>query len=161
MVGTCFAQVDPESSSNSDKMSTTVITRTITKSSKGTDVSVKKEMMTAEEALALEQDGSTNQAVKRKPLVVKKSTTFVSDGDNYQIEPDAKGFLITIVKNGTEKRFGKIRKMSRPNAYLLVTDEGNSFGYFNTKGDFVVESYDPSKDKIVVDSFAINKDDFK
>lgn len=158
---TGFAQVDTDPIKNTDKMSTTVITKTITKSSNGTDVSIKKEVMTAEEALALEQDGSTNQAVNRKPLVVTTSTTFISDGMEFLIKPDAKGFVMSIVKNGDEKKYGIIRKMSRPNAYLLVTDAGNAFGYFNSEGDFVVESYDPAKDMIVVDSFAISEDDLR
>lgn len=146
---------------NTDEVKETVVTKTTVKSSLGEDVSIKKQERIAKQNLALEQDGTTNQRLNRKPVVVESSTTFVSGGRDYVIQPDAKGFLITIVKNGKKQDFGKIRKMSRPNAYLLVTEEGNAFGYFNDEGDFVVESYDPAKDAIVADSFAISKNDLK
>lgn len=151
-----FAQVE-----NTDTLKETTVTKTTVKSSLGEDVSIKKQERIAKQKLALEQDGTTNQTVNRKPVVVETSTTFVYDGEDYIIEPDPKGFLITIVKDGNESDYGKIRKMSRPNAYLLVTETGNAFGYFNAKGDFVVESYDPVNDVIVVDSFAISEDDLK
>lgn len=151
-----FAQVE-----NTDTVKETTVVKTTVKSSLGEEVSVKKQERIAKQKLALEQDGTTNQTVNRKPVVVETSTTFVSDGEDYIIEPDPKGFVITIVKEGKKSDYGKIRKMSRPNAYLLVTESGNAFGYFNAEGDFVVESYDPINDVIVVDSFSISEDDLK
>lgn len=159
--GAAFSQVDTEPIKNTDEMSTTIITKTTTKTSNGTDVDIKREVITAKEALALEQDGSTNQSLNRKPLIVTKTTTFISDGEKYKITPDNKGFVITIAKNGNEREYAKLRKLSRPNAYIVVTKQGNAFGYFNAEGDFIVESYDPVKDSILVDNFAINEDSLR
>jgi hypothetical protein len=144
---------------NTDKIEKTVTTRTTVKSSLGEEVKVKKEKVSAAQELVVEKDGTTNQGVRYKPVKVSKKTVFESGGEQFEITPDPKGYSITILKNGNKKSYGKIRKMSRPNAYLLITDEGNAFGYFNQKGDFIVESYDAKNDKISVETFAISKAD--
>lgn len=156
-----FSQNDSKTVANKDVLSKTIITKTITKTSKGTNVDTKRVELTAAEALALEQDGSTNQSVSRKPLSVTKKTSFELDGNTYLFEPDDKGILIISTKNGQRSNFGKIRKMQRSNSYLLVTKKGNSFGYFNGKGDFIVESYDPIDDSFTVMKFNISKKDLK
>ncbi|HET8837978.1 MAG TPA: hypothetical protein VFM82_03190 [Flavobacteriaceae bacterium] len=155
-----FAQKDSEAA-NKDILSQTIITKTITKTSKGTDVDTKRVELTAAEALALEQDGTTNQHVYRKPLGVTKKTSFSLDGNTYLFEPDDKGILIISTKEGKKSNFGKIRKMERPNSYLLITKQGNSFGYFNNQGDFIVESYDPMDDSFTVMKFNVKKEDFE
>lgn len=153
-----FSQVDTEPIKNTDKISTTIITKTITETSNGTDVDIKREVISGQQALALEQDGSTNQSVNRKPLLVTKTTTFISEGESYRIAPDSKGFVISIAKNGNEEKFATLRKLSRPNAYVVISaTEENAFGYFDAEGNFIVERYDPAKDEIVLDTFTINK----
>lgn len=156
MSSTLFAQ-----RGNTDKIEKTVTTRTTIKSSLGEDVKVKKEKISAQQELVVEKDGTTNQTVRYKPVQASKKTLFESGGERFMIAPDSKGYKITIMEDGVNKRYGKIRKMSRPNAYLLITDDGNAFGYFNEKGDFIVESYDAKNDKIVMETFAISKEDLK
>lgn len=146
---------------NTDKIEKTVTTKTTVKSSLGEDVKVKKEKVSAQQELVVENDGTVNQSVHYKPVKATKTTLFESGGDNYEISPDPKGYTIKVFENGRKRNYGKIRKMSRPNAYLLITDEGNAFGYFNQKGDFVVESYNRNTDEISVETFSISKKDLK
>ncbi len=154
------AQKDSDAG-NKDILSKTIITKTITKTSKGTDVDTKRVELTAEEVLALEQNGSTNQSISRRPLIVTKKTSFILSGNTYLFEPDENGIKIISIKNGQKSNYGKIRKMERPNTYLLVTEKGNSYGYFNDSGDFTVESYNPADDSFMVMKFNLNEKDLE
>lgn len=151
-------KTDSEEILSTDKIEKTVITKTTVKSSLGEDVSIKKAKISSKEALALEQDGTTNQSVNRRPLYTIKKAVFLSEGDEYLVEPDPKGYLVYTLENGEKRDYGKIRKTSQPNAYLMITDEGTAFGHFNEKGNFVVESYNPDQDKIVVRNFILSEE---
>ena len=63
---------------NEDKMTKTVTTKTKVKSSKGEEVAIKEKKYTAEQKLEVENNNQTNQAVRRDPVKIIESTTFVT-----------------------------------------------------------------------------------
>ena len=138
---------------NEDKMTKTVTTKTKVKSSKGEEVAIKEKKYTAEQKLEVENNNQTNQAVRRDPVKIIESTTFISDGKNYIIKPDANGYMMHQQKDGQTKIYGKIRKMPDRESYILVKENENAFGYFDNDGNFIVETYDPTNDKVILKKY--------
>lgn len=138
---------------NEDKMTKTVTTKTKVKSSKGEEVAVKEKKYTANQKLEVENNNKTNQAVRRKPVKISESTTFSTGGEDFTIQPDNKGYTMMKTKDGQSEMYGKIRKMPDRESYILVKDDENAFGYFDDDGNFIVESYDPNTDQVILKKY--------
>lgn len=106
----------------------------------------------------MENNRETNQQVTRSPQI-KKSRTFSIDNDNYTIKPDRNGYVMMKMENGREKVYGKIRKMESRNSYILILPNDQKFGYFDKKGNFMVEEYDADSDSVKLKKYRIHKDD--
>jgi len=94
--------------------------------------------------------------VNRKMVELKESTTFSTDGQNYTIQPEKNGYKMmmtgTTVRN---KMYGKLRKMPNRDGYILVKENENSFGHFDEDGNFIVHSYDPATDAVILKKYTI------
>jgi transcriptional regulator of aromatic amino acid metabolism len=141
---------------NEDKMTKTVTTKTKVKSSKGEEVAVKEKKYTAKQKLQVQNNNETNQGVNREMVKLEESTTFSTGSQNYTIQPDKNGYQMMVnEENGMKKMYGKIRKMPNRDGYILVKENENSFGYFDENGNFIVESYDPVSDSVILKKYTI------
>lgn len=138
-----------------DNLESTTTTKTTVRSSKGEKTSLNREKTKRKARLEVENNNETNQRVRRSQEV-SKTTRFSVDNNAYKITPDKNGYIMTMAgKNGTNKPFGKIRKMPDKEFYILTKKDGDSFGYFDRNGNFVVESYDPSSDSVVSKKYMV------
>ncbi|SHI51947.1 hypothetical protein SAMN04488096_102210 [Mesonia phycicola] len=138
---------------NEDKISKTVTTKTKIKSSAGEEVAIQEKKYTSKQALEVNDSNKVNQEAVRSAVEIKESTTFSVGNENYTIEPDKNGYVMMTHKNGEKKMYGKIRKMPDHEFYILVKENENSFGYFDEDKNFIVESYDPASDMVLLKKY--------
>ncbi|HLW31857.1 MAG TPA: hypothetical protein VKX40_06325 [Aequorivita sp.] len=145
---------------NKNKTSETVVTKTITTDSKGSDVKTQAVKETKEQVIALDasEANQTNQAIVMKPAEVDTEVTYGYDGNRFKFlsQKDEKGYrMMTVKDNKTQEEFA-IVKPSTQNGYYILSQKGeSSFGYFNADGNFVVERYDPKTDAIVSEIYRL------
>jgi len=138
---------------NEDKISKTVTTKTKVKSSAGEEVAIQEKKYTSKQALQVNDSNQVNQEAVRSAVEIKESTTFSIGNENYTIKPDENGYVMMAHKNGEKKMYGKIRKMPDHEFYILVKENENSFGYFDEDKNFIVESYDPASDTVLLKKY--------
>jgi len=142
---------------NEDTVKETVTKKTTVKSSKGENVSIEQKTRVKKEELNVENNNKTNQNVTRKAQI-SESTTFMVDENEYAIQPDKNGYVMSKVIDGNKKLHGKIRKMPDRDFYILTTpNNGDSFGYFDKDGNFIVETYDQKTDAVVLKKYKVEK----
>lgn len=115
-----------------------------------------------------EKGNKLNKNIKDTPVKVTKSETisgdgiatqtgsttyYTMDGKNYMFVKDRRGYKISTPQN---LNYGVLRKTSNGN-FIYKTDDKTSFGYFNQKGDFVVESYDNDGEGVIVETYTLIK----
>ena len=146
-------------------------TVTTIKDSDGEKTLVKSQNIQAVQNIELENADSKelNKNVKATPFQVTSTTqvtgpdgtmrtiavdrsAFYSMGENkYQVVIDKTGY--TIMNNG--KNFGVLRPTSNNN-YIYRTKDKISFGYFDEKGNLILETYDDKTDKMTVETYMLN-----
>ena len=109
-----------------------------------------------------------NKDIKDTPVKVTKSETisgdgiptqtgsityYTMDGKNFMFVKDRRGYKISTPQ---EPNYGVLRKTSNGN-FIYKTDDKTSFGYFNQKGDLVVESYDNDGEGVIVETYTLIK----
>lgn len=111
------------------------------------------------------ESNQLNKDIKQTPVRVQKSTSisgtgipeqeidrssyYSFNGRNYQFQSDNSGYRITSPDN---KEYGVLRKLSNGN-YIYRTKDKVSVGYFDDKGNLVVETYDDKNDRITVETY--------
>ncbi|MEW4924456.1 hypothetical protein [Algibacter sp. 2305UL17-15] len=89
-----------------------------------------------------------------------KETNYISEDKNYKFTPSDKGFDISFDNNNNEFEVtGKAWNSSNKGSYLVKGDNYNGVGYFNTKGEFVVEYYDEDSQSIKTMTYKEKEDD--
>ncbi len=79
---------------------------------------------------------------------------YTYNNKTYKFEPSEYGFQMSNDKaTANDNPFGKARLTSVSRFYLIESDGHNGIGYFNKDGSFVVEYYDPMKNKMVVKEY--------
>lgn len=142
------------------------------KDSDGEKKIVKKEEIKEVQNIEFENTGENtlNKEMKQTPVEVT-STTEVSvdgvtrsidvdrsayynlDGTRYEIAVDKSGYSI---KDTEGNNLGLLRKTSNNN-YLLVAKNKVSVGYFDKRGNLIVETYDDKNDVLVVEKYLVVK----
>lgn len=146
---------------NKNKKSETVVTKTAVTDKEGTNVSTKAVTRTKKQVLALEASdrNQTNQSVVMKPAVINTEVNYGLNGDRFKFtsQKDEDGYrLMTVKDNATNEEYAIIKPTSQNGYYIMSRDGNSSFGYFNDKGNFVVERYDPKKGAIVTDVYKLH-----
>jgi len=73
---------------------------------------------------------------------ITKETQFSNANKNYTFTPSIEGIDITFDNNNNEfVPYGKAWTSQKPGTYVVKGETYNGMGYFNQKGDFVVEYY--------------------
>ncbi|MHA3787822.1 hypothetical protein ACX0HA_06375 [Flavobacterium hauense] len=83
------------------------------------------------------------------PTQVSSSSYYTMDNARYQFVTDASGYRISTPDNSN---YAIIRKAANNN-YIYKTKDRTSIGYFDTNGNFVVESYDDKTDGITIQTY--------
>ncbi len=74
------------------------------------------------------------------------------NGEKYQVTLDNGGY--TLISPSNKK--GILRRTSNNN-YIYRERRKTSFGYFDARGNLILETYDPRTDKITVETFNVIK----
>jgi len=82
---------------------------------------------------------------------VDRSAYYDLNGERYQVKLSESGY--NIFQPNTKKA-AVLRKTSNNN-YIYSGTNKISFGYFNTDGNLILESYDPVTDKVSVETFTV------
>lgn len=145
---------------NKNKKSETVVTKTVTMDSKGSDVKTQAVKETQEQVISLEAGDAnkTNQEIVMKPVEMDTEVTYGYDGNRFQFlnQKDEKGYrMMTVKDNATQDEYAIIKPTSQ-NGYYIMSKEGkSSFGYFNAAGNFVVDRYDPITDAVISEEYKL------
>ncbi|WP_309641168.1 hypothetical protein [Flavobacterium sp.] len=91
-------------------------------------------------------DGST------RTVDVDRSSYYASNGNKYKLALDASGYTMST---GNEKP-ALLRKTST-NSYIFRAKNKTAIGYFDTKGNLVLETYDDKSDKVTVETYSVVK----
>lgn len=142
--------------------SESVITRQTIKDNQGTKTLTKTESQTKNQRMRLAEEdrNKTNQTVIMDPIEVNTDISYDFDGNRFQFlsQEDKEGYrLMTVRDNVTDKEYALIKPSSQPGYYIISKEGQSSFGYFDEEGNFVIESYDSSKDRVVTEVFKINR----
>lgn len=91
-------------------------------------------------------DGTT------RTVDVDRSAYYSLGGQSMRFSMDNAGYTVT---NPTGKREALLRRTGT-NSYIYRTKDQTSIGYFDTQGNFVLETYDDKADKITSQVFTRN-----
>lgn len=150
-----------ETNKNENKTTVTTQTKTRVTDNSGVNVTTKETKKTATQELALRGfDGTHNFNTVMTPTNVNTDVDYNYDGATYRFQPADTGYTIMTGENG-ETTYARIRPSSQRGYYIVTQEGNNSFGYFNSDGDFVVESYDPDNDGVMNYVYKIEYDDMK
>jgi hypothetical protein len=83
------------------------------------------------------------------PTQINQTSFYTMNGERYQFVTDANGYKIASPSN---VNYGMLRKTSNNN-YIYTTGTTTSTGYFDGKGNFVVETYDKGTDGVTVETY--------
>lgn len=89
-------------------------------------------------------DGSTRTVATDRSAVYTSQT-----GKKYTLALDPMGYRVT----SDELKKPALLRMTSTNSYIYRSKETTSVGYFDTNGDFVLESYDDKSDKVTIQKF--------
>ena len=81
-------------------------------------------------------------------IAVDRSAYYTMGTNKYQVALDKSGY--TMMNNG--KKTGVLRATSNNN-YIYRTKEKISFGYFDEKGNLILETYDDKSDQLTVETY--------
>lgn len=84
---------------------------------------------------------------------VDRSAVYNFDGKDYKVSLDKSGYTIT---NSDSKNQAFLRRTSNNN-YIYKTKNKTSVGYFDEKGNLILETYDEKTDKIILEKYNIMK----
>jgi hypothetical protein len=78
-------------------------------------------------------------------------TYYTYNDSSYNFEQDNKGFFLNtmIEDEDADVRSGRAIRINNSNEYIVRTDKYSGVGYFNEKGNFVVQYYDVTNDDII------------
>jgi len=89
-------------------------------------------------------DGST------RTVHVDRSAVYTSPGgQKYTLALDPMGYKVT----SSELKKPAILRATSTNTYIYRSKDRTSVGYFDTKGDFGLESYDDKSDKVSIEKY--------
>lgn len=89
-------------------------------------------------------DGST------RTVHVDRSAVYTSPGgQKYTLALDPLGYRVT----SSELKKPAILRATSTNTYIYRSKDRTSVGYFDTNGDFVLESYDDQSDKVSIEKY--------
>lgn len=84
---------------------------------------------------------------------VDRSAYYSLGGKTYQMSMDNSGYTMLGDNN---KKEGLIRKLSN-DTYLYRSGDKTSVGYFDGNGNFVLQTYDDSNDRIITETYMRNR----
>jgi len=89
-------------------------------------------------------DGSTRTVSTDRSAVYNSPS-----GKKYTLALDPMGYRVT----SDELKKPALLRMTSTNSYIYRSKDVTSVGYFDTNGDFVLESYDDKSDKVTIQKF--------
>jgi hypothetical protein len=147
------------------------ITTTTIKDSKGEQKIVKKEIVSEKQDIEFVNAESTKTNKDMKPTEINVTTTkqiivdgetksfdvdhssyYDLDGTKYEIKSDKKGYVLL---NRDKKTANGVLRKTQNNSYIFRTKDKVSVGYFDTKGNLILETYDPKTDSMILEKFVI------
>lgn len=157
---------------NTNVTSVSKTTTTTVKDSEGEKKLVKKESTSAVQNIELENADSPalNKDLKASPVQVTSTTQITGTdgvtrtvdvdrsafysvgGANFKVAMDNMGYTVS---EPTGKKTAVLRRTSNNN-YIYRTKDKTSVGYFDEKGNLVLETYDDKTDKIIVETYVRN-----
>lgn len=135
---------------NKSEKQETVTTKISVKDNQGVRTDVREEKITKKQPIKLNPNdaGKIDQEYTVGSPKIKTDVTYNSSEHNYMFENEEKGFKVYDTKDGEKKDAAVLRPTSQKGYYIMSQAGGNSFGYFNNDGNFVVESYNPTTDSV-------------
>lgn len=98
-------------------------------------------------ATAINSDGET------RVVDVKRSTYYMNNGKKFKLQSENEGYRMS---EDHGKFSGILRKASNNN-YVYVSKKRSAFGYFDSDGNFILETYNPKTDKIEIEKYTVEK----
>ena len=147
-------------------------TKTI-KTSEGEKKIIKKEDINATQAIDFENPDSNklNKEQKNTPVEITATTQIIDEngnvrsidvdrsalytfgGNTYELSLDNKGYNVI---NSSSKMPAMLRRTS-DNNYIYYTKDRTSFGHFDSKGNMILETYDPKTDSVIYERYDLSK----
>lgn len=158
---------------NQNVKSEVITTVTTIKDSEGEKKLVKKQEVQEIQNIELKDANSDvlNKEIKDSPVQVTSSTQVINpDGTTRTVDMDRsayytsnnKKFKVVLDADGYKmisadtKKAALLRKTST-NSYIYRTKGKTAIGYFDTKGNLILETYDDKSDKVIVETFTTVK----
>lgn len=169
---TLFFALTSHSQNTNIKDETKTTTTTVTNSN-GEKTYVKNENTREVQSIELKEEkpNSLNIETKDSPVQVTTTTKITNpDGTTRTVDIDrssyyilnGRKFNVTAYNNGyrllseDKKTTGLLRKTST-NTFIYKNGSKTAIGYFNIKGDLVLENYNPKTDEITYETYKIIK----
>lgn len=96
----------------------------------------------------------TNPDGTTRTVDIDRSSYYSMGGNKYKLALDASGYTMSA-DNGKSKP-ALLRKTST-NSYIFRSKDKTAIGYFDTKGNLVLETYDDKTDRVAVETYQIVK----
>ena len=146
------------SQENKNEQKETVVTKTTTKDNSGEHVDTKAVITTETQEYTLDprDAGKTDQDIIMSPVEIKTEVAYSYEGKNYQFKNEKQGYRIVNYLDGTPTDYAILRPTSQRGYYIMSMGSHSAYGYFNERGDFITESYDPTTDSVVTKIYKLS-----
>ncbi|MES2811095.1 MAG: hypothetical protein V4670_01365 [Bacteroidota bacterium] len=94
-----------------------------------------------------------NTGGKTQVVDVQHSTYFINNGKRYELASDEGGYVMKM----PEGRYNAVLRKTSNNNYIYYNKNKYAVGYFDSEGNFVLETYNTKSDKVSVEKYLIAK----
>ncbi len=144
---------------NTNEIEVETTKKTMVTDNDGVEVNTKKVEMKTKTELALgNKTSNQNFTTLMKPTKVVTDVDYSNNGKNYRFMPKKDGYYM-VDANKKDVEVARLYPTSQKGYYIYTKDGNSSIGYFNTNGDFMVESYNPENDSVMNYVYKIKMDD--
>jgi len=94
-----------------------------------------------------------NNGGETKVVDVERKTYYINNGKRYELTSDEGGYIMKM----PEGRYNAVLRKTSNNNYIYYNKNKYAIGYFDSEGNFVLETYNTKSDKVSVEKYLIAK----
>ncbi|MAN59150.1 MAG: hypothetical protein CMC08_04860 [Flavobacteriaceae bacterium] len=145
---------------NKNVKKTTTVTKTAVMDDDGIEVSEKEAELKVTRKLGLTDfKGTHNFEVDLMPRNIETDVSYSYEDEIFAFEKTATGYkMVTVDPDESRSDFADIVKSSQEGFYYVRPKNAtNSIGYYDSNGNFIVETYNNDNDTVTMSKFSLKK----
>ena len=141
---------------NTNETEIETIKKTRVTASDGVTENTKKVVTQKKTDLAIGEGTTyTNFKTVMKPSDISTEVFYNFDNKSYRFKKDGVNYIL-INNDNSDTNIARLYPTTQKGYYIMTQDGNNSLGYFNAKGDFIIESYNQDNDALTSLTYTLN-----